>query len=163
MPRMLIGTNWLLGWSHTSDAADRQIKERFSTKEAFLPVLEVYLENGIDAIMGPVSTQPLCQEAIEYAEDKLGKKLIIIDTPAMNVDDSAAARAEAEAVVKHSAEIGSTFCLIHHTSVEQLVNSVEGNIVGRMTVLAEGAAARRDDIIYLEELPVFNPDGSIKA
>ena len=47
--------------------------------------------------------------------------------------------------------------------VEQLVNSVEGNIVGRMTVLAEGAAARRDDIIYLEELPVFNPDGSIKA
>ena len=46
--------------------------------------------------------------------------------------------------------------------VEQLVNSVGGNIVGRMAVLAEGAAARREDIIYLEELPVFNPDGSIK-
>ena len=121
MPRMLIGTNWLLGWSHTSDAADRQIREKFSTKEAFLPVLETYLDEGIDAIMGPVSTQPLCLEAIRYAEDRLGKKLIIIDTPGMNVDDSAEARAEAKAVIKHSAEIGSTFCLIHHTSVEQLL------------------------------------------
>ena len=31
-----------------------------------------------------------------------------------------------------------------------------------MTVLAEGEAADREDIIYLEKLPVFNPDGSIK-
>ena len=36
------------------------------------------------------------------------------------------------------------------------------NIVGRMAILAEGEAQKRDDIIYLEKLPVFNPDGSIK-
>ena len=141
MPRMLIGTNWLLGWSHTSDAADRQIREKFSTKEAFLPVLETYLDEGIDAIMGPVSTQPLCLEAIRYAEDKLGKKLIIIDTPGMNVDDSAEARAEAKAVIKHSAEIGSTFCLIHHTSVEQLVNKNKRQI----TRLPDYLAMIRDE------------------
>ena len=47
-------------------------------------------------------------------------------------------------------------------SIETLVNQVGGNIVGRMTVLAEGEAADRDDIIFLEKLPVFNPDGSIK-
>lgn len=47
-------------------------------------------------------------------------------------------------------------------SMELLVNSVKGNIVGRMTVLAEGDAAHRDDISFLEELPVFNSDGSIK-
>ena len=47
-------------------------------------------------------------------------------------------------------------------SIETLVNQVGGNIVGRMTVLAEGEAADRDDIIVLEKLPVFNPDGSIK-
>ena len=34
--------------------------------------------------------------------------------------------------------------------------------MGRMAVLAKGKAADRDDIIYLEKLPVFNPDGSIK-
>lgn len=47
-------------------------------------------------------------------------------------------------------------------SIETLVNQVGGNIVGRMAVLAEGEAADRKDIIYLEKLPVFNPDGSIK-
>jgi len=47
-------------------------------------------------------------------------------------------------------------------SIEVLVNQVGGNIVGRMTVLAEGEAADRDDIIYLEKLPLFNPDGTVK-
>ncbi len=47
-------------------------------------------------------------------------------------------------------------------SIEQLVQRAGGSIVGRMAVLAEGQAADRDDIIYLEKLPVFNADGSIK-
>ena len=47
-------------------------------------------------------------------------------------------------------------------SLEVLVNQVGGNIVGRMTVLAEGEAADRDDIIYLEKLPLFNADGTVK-
>lgn len=47
-------------------------------------------------------------------------------------------------------------------SLETLVEQVGGNIVGRMAVLAEGVAADRDDIIFLEKLPVFNPDGSVK-
>lgn len=47
-------------------------------------------------------------------------------------------------------------------SIETLVNKAGGNIVGRMAVLAEGAAADRDDIVFLEKLPVFNPDGTIK-
>ena len=47
-------------------------------------------------------------------------------------------------------------------SLETLVKQVGGTIVGKMTVLAEGEAADRDDIIYLEKLPVFNADGTIK-
>lgn len=47
-------------------------------------------------------------------------------------------------------------------AIEELVKAAEGEIVGRMAVLAEGAAADRDDIIYLEKLPVFNADGSVK-
>ena len=44
-------------------------------------------------------------------------------------------------------------------AMEELINRVEGNVVGRMTVLAEGDATRRDDIIYLEKLYLFTPDG----
>ena len=47
-------------------------------------------------------------------------------------------------------------------SIETLVNQVGGNIVGKMAVLAEGEAAERDDILFLETLPVYNPDGTVK-
>ena len=40
-------------------------------------------------------------------------------------------------------------------ALEALVNTAEGNIVGKAAVLAEGDAAKRDDIIFLEPLPMF--------
>ena len=40
-------------------------------------------------------------------------------------------------------------------ALEKMIEMAKGEIVGKATVLAEGEAARRDDIIYLEELPVF--------
>lgn len=44
-------------------------------------------------------------------------------------------------------------------AVENLVNQAGGEIVGRMAVLAEGDAAERKDIIFLEKLPLFNAQG----
>ncbi len=43
--------------------------------------------------------------------------------------------------------------------LEQLVLSAGGNIVGKACILAEGDAADRDDVIYLEKLPLFNKNG----
>ena len=45
-------------------------------------------------------------------------------------------------------------------AIEKLVKEVGGNIVGRMAVLAEGDAAKRDDIIFLEALPLFDGEGN---
>ena len=45
-------------------------------------------------------------------------------------------------------------------ALENLVTAVGGDICGKMTVLAEGNAADRDDIIYLEKLPLFDKDGN---
>ena len=48
-------------------------------------------------------------------------------------------------------------------SLNALVNLVEqagGNIVGQMAVLAEGEAADRTDILFLEKLPLFDADGN---
>lgn len=47
-------------------------------------------------------------------------------------------------------------------AVEKLVKQAGGQVVGKMAILAEGDAQKRDDIIYLEKLPLFNPDGSVK-
>lgn len=46
-------------------------------------------------------------------------------------------------------------------ALEALVEKAGGIIAGRMAVLAEGDAQEREDLIYLEKLPLFNPDGSI--
>ena len=46
-------------------------------------------------------------------------------------------------------------------ALEELVNAAGGNIVGKMTILAEGDAQERGDIIYLEKLPLFNAKGEI--
>ena len=47
------------------------------------------------------------------------------------------------------------------TALEKLVEKAGGNICGRMAILAEGDAQERGDIIYLEKLPLFNPDGTV--
>ena len=48
-------------------------------------------------------------------------------------------------------------------ALEALVEKAGGEICGRMAILAEGDAIDREDIIYLEPLPLFNPDGTVMA
>ena len=48
-------------------------------------------------------------------------------------------------------------------AMEELCRQVGANVVGKMAVLAEGDAINRDDIIVLGQLPLFNPDGTVKA
>jgi len=46
-------------------------------------------------------------------------------------------------------------------ALEELVTQAGGNICGRMAILAEGDAQTRDDLIYLQKLPIFNAKGEI--
>ena len=46
-------------------------------------------------------------------------------------------------------------------ALEVLVEKAGGQICGRMAILAEGDAQERPDLIYLEKLPLFNPDGTV--
>ena len=48
-------------------------------------------------------------------------------------------------------------------ALEALVEKAGGTICGRMAILAEGDAINREDLVYLEELPLFNADGTVKA
>ncbi len=120
--RMIIGTNWMLGWSHKSPSVDQQIKRRFPDGESAWPMLKTFLDRGVDTMMGMLQQEKVMQDAVRYAEEKSGKNIIVIDTPIVNVDDNKAAREEARAVIRRSRKVGATFCLLHHSSVEQLVN-----------------------------------------
>lgn len=121
LPRMLIGSNWLVGYSHTSVASDNMITSHHASRESIAAVIEAYLEYGIDAMMGPMLLAPILVDAAKLAEDHTGKKVILIDTPIINVDNNQAARDEARATIEASRKIGATFCMPHHASAEQLV------------------------------------------
>lgn len=45
-------------------------------------------------------------------------------------------------------------------AVEALVHQAGGEIVARASILAEGAAADRDDLTFLERLPLFTAEGT---
>ena len=128
LSRMIIGTNWMLGWSHRSPAQDHQIKRKFSDGEKALPMLQTFLNYGVDTIMGPLQQERIMQEAVQVAQEKTGKKLIVIDTPVINVEDSAEGRRQARETIRRSKEHGATFCLVHHSSAEKLVSKLHRTI-----------------------------------
>ncbi len=122
LSRLIIGTNWIAGYSHRSSSADNMIKARHATPETIVPILKTFMAHGVDTIMAPFGMTPAICDAVKDAEEECGHGMIMVDTPVINVDDNAQARREAEATIKECAERGAKLCLIHHYSAEQLVN-----------------------------------------
>jgi len=129
LPRMLIGTNWICGYSHTSPAADSLITQTHCDTGRIGALLDAYLEYGIDAIMASCfDGESLLWRAVKDAEQRSGKKIIMIDTPILDLTDSAEGRLAAQRRIQTSAKSGATFCFPHHSSVEQLVSKLTGTM-----------------------------------
>jgi len=128
LPRMIIGSNWMLGYSHTSVAADDMIKRRYDNREAVSSLVEAFLAYGINALMAPFSQSQVLVEGTRLAEQRSGQQVILIDTPIIDVSDSRQGREAAMKVLSHGRDIGATFSLIHHGSCEQLVNKHKGTM-----------------------------------
>ena len=126
LPRLLMGSNWILGYSHTSTSADAMIRDRYATKEAVAELVEAYLSYGIDAMMAPFAGNQALLDGIRLAEDKTGQKVTLIDTPIIDVADTQQARKAAMAKIESSRRCGADFCLIHHSSAEKLVCKLKG-------------------------------------
>ncbi len=78
--RMIIGTNWLLGFSHQTMAKDSLIKERNHNRKSIADILEVFFNNGVDTVLGNVDNIVL-YEGIMDVQDRTGIKAKIIATP----------------------------------------------------------------------------------
>ncbi|MEA4919833.1 MAG: phosphoribosyltransferase family protein [Clostridiaceae bacterium] len=97
--------------------------------------VKLYMKNVISAEVHSITTsskQTLYLDG-EHAEKMKGKKILIVDD-VISTGDSLRA-------------------------IEALVTKAGGIICGKMAVLAEGDAQNRNDIIYLEKLPLFNKEG----
>ncbi len=99
---------------------------------------KVYMEDTVFTHVDSITTQKqqsLCLGKKESNQLK-GKRVLIVDD-----------------VISTGASL---------KALELLVQQSGGHIVGKMAVLAEGEAANRSDILFLERLPLFHPDGTIK-
>ncbi len=133
LPRMIIGSNWVAGYSHRTPSADQMIKDRYADRNAVCDLVSAYLEYGIDAMMAifvrpDLTPEKVWMDGIHMAEDKMGRKVMLIDTPIIDVSDNDAARDSAKRRFEAIAKNGAQFCLIHHSSAEQLVNKNKGTM-----------------------------------
>jgi hypothetical protein len=119
MPRMIIGTNWFLGFSHTSSAKTKFIKE-YQTAHRIADVLAVFLEAGVDAVMG--QPEPILVEAIEEARQRTGRDMIPVYTPHFNIAPGGAPESEPEPVFDICRERGGRFCMPHQCITDALVD-----------------------------------------
>ncbi len=99
---------------------------------------KLYMTGVFEADVRSISTDKEQKLYLDTAEAEMmrGKKILIVDD-----------------VISTGASL---------TALEKLIGCAEGLLAGKMTVLAEGDAQERTDIIYLEKLPLFNADGTIK-
>jgi hypothetical protein len=125
LPRLLIGSNWFLGWSHTSRAKDNFIKQHQS-RERIADVLSVFLEYGVDAVMAPLSQH--LEDAIRDAEDRSGRRMIRILTPSFNITPGGSRKNEPQVVLDQTKKLGATFCLPHQCVTDALVDRMHGVI-----------------------------------
>ena len=125
LPRLIAGTNWFLGYSHTSMAKDKFIKE-FQTRDRITRILSVFLENGVDAVMAPPS--PMLEQAIMAAEDHTGRAMIRIITPYFNITPDGPKEQEPGPIFDACQKLNATFCLPHQGVTDALLDRREGRI-----------------------------------
>lgn len=131
--RMIIGTNWFLGFSHCTSAKDQFIKEQFADYKAIADVIEVFFRAGVDTIMGLIQRDELLN-AIREAEDRTGVKAIIVSTPGIPVNRQTLidgfSDGEADRILDIEAERGATICMPHAGTTDALVDRVTREIRG---------------------------------
>jgi adenine phosphoribosyltransferase len=99
---------------------------------------KLYMTGVFEAEVRSITTMNLQKLVIDKADAEMmrGKKVLIVDD-----------------VISTGESINA---------MEELVKRAGGIVAGKMAVIAEGDACKRDDITYLACLPLFNPDGTVK-
>jgi hypothetical protein len=123
--RLIVGTNWFLGYSHTSVAKDDFIKT-YQDRDRIADILAVFFERGVDTIMGPAN--PLLTEAVGEAEQRTGRKAIMITTPWFNILPGGPSELEPERVFDQCMADGVTFCMPHQAVTDALLDRMHNVI-----------------------------------
>lgn len=125
LPRMIAGSNWWLGHSHCTQAKSRFLDTEMKDRKKIADTIEVFANAGVDAVMGLGQQEPLA-DAVHDAQDRTGKKIILISTPMFALTREAAIKgfdlAEVERILDIEAALGATFCMPHTSTTDAMVD-----------------------------------------
>ena len=119
MPRLICGSNWLLGYSHTSEAKDRLIREMFDTPVKVANVVEVFARAGCNAFMG--KGDQFVRDALDEVEQRTGVPMILIATPSYPEWGKPETWKQA---VDEAKALGATFCFPHQNVTDPRLDLV---------------------------------------
>ena len=161
--RMIVGTNWFLGWSHCTAARDRLIKETFEDYRKIADILEVFFCAGVNTVMGLILHDRMV-DAVREAEQRTGVEGIIISTPAFPVTPRTPFDGfdmdEVQRILDTEVERGSTFCLPHTSTTDPMVDMATREVrkmdqlcaaIRERSLIPGLSTHRPESIIYADE------------
>ena len=160
LPRLVIGSNWFLGYSHASAAKDKFLQE-YQTRDRITAVLTAFVELGVDAVMGPALDR--LDEAVCEAEQRSGRAILRLYTPWFELNPPGEAPANAARAFDECAAMRAAICLPHQSVTDVLVDRREGVIrdLGQYTRLirergmAPGLSTRMPEtVVYADKTGV---------
>jgi hypothetical protein len=128
LPRLICGTNWMLGYSHTTRAKDQFLRELFDTPSKIAGVLEVFARAGANAFMS-MPTEFL-GEARREAEQRAGVEIHWIATPSYADRGNPDTWKESVELTKR---LGAEFCFPHTEVTDLLIDRANQSLDTRLT------------------------------
>jgi len=159
--RLLMGTNWWLGFSHTSRAKDEEIK-RSMTAEKIADIVEVFLRAGVDGMVGPRPDEKLLK-AIALAQDRAGRKVIKIGTPHLDISGAPGADDANRRTLEEFARIGCEVCMPHQQTTDALLDRRTRTIrdMDRYAKMTREAGMLPGLSTHMPETPVYADESGL--
>ena len=155
----------LLGDDAMSKTAAELLIQRLPKKFDYVVTVEskgIILAHDISLITNHPRSFVIRKSVKSYMENPLPTTVDSITTKGQQqlvLDGADAAELKGKSVVLVDDVVSTGGSL---KSAEKLLNLAGCQIIAKAAILAEGAAAERDDVIFLGKLPLFNLDGTIK-
>ncbi len=125
VPRMIVGTNWFLGYSHCTQSKTNYIIQNVKNRKSIADILEVFFNSGINAVMGQIR-ETVLYEAIRETEDRTGTEAIIISTPHLSPDANTLVKGfindETKKILDNEAAHNAVFCMPHQGTTDLMVD-----------------------------------------
>lgn len=123
--RMIIGTNWFLGFTHSTKSQSEYIQRTVTNRKSIAGIIEVFLRAGVDTIMCPhIAT--VIPEAIKDAQDRVGRPVIIVSTPMFTTTPTTPQdgfdMGEVARILDGEVAKGVTFCMPHMGTTDKMLD-----------------------------------------